>query len=376
MKFTRIRHTRAFAACIALAGVQALLFACSSNDDTACADDCDGTTSPGSAEAGADSTSTGPNTGTDGGHDASSNDATPAKDDAGDAGEEGDSTTVDTTPKPLATGLTGPWHMAIGGGYVYVVAGGVVRIDTTTGAKTTFPSGGMYVGADATNAFWADQNGDVYQLAHGAATPKKIAAGVATGNINSISTDGARVYWTEYLNGGKVKSVDVDGDAVTVANELSPALLYPAGLAFAGGSIFVAESDGNQSDGTIKKLTSGAGATPVIGPLTGPSFPVSDGVHIFWWERSNNDRIVGASLDGTGVKVVANVAVSPTLATDGQSLYYVNAPGTISKAPVVGAIGTPSTLYSFSYSCEALAVDATSVYWADYDHGIVYKAPK
>lgn len=364
---------------MAMAGIHALLVACSSNDDTACANDCGDTENAGASEAGVDSSSTGSNPGKDPGHDASSADVTPGGDDASDANGDAngdDGSTARGTPTPLATGLTAPWHMAIGGGYVYVVAGGVVRIDTTTGAKTTFTSSGMFVGADGTNAVWADQNGDIYQLAHGAATPKKIAAGVATGNINSITTDGAHVYWTEYLNGGKVKAVDVGSSAVTVANELSPALLYPAGLAFAGGSIYVAESDGNQSDGMIKKLGAGGTASPVIGPLTGPSFPVSDGAHIFWWERSNNDRIVGASLDGTGMKTVAGSAVSPTLATDGQSLYYVNASGTISKAPVAGGIGTPTALYTFSYTCEALAVDATSVYWADYDHGIVYKAPK
>ncbi|AKV01402.1 hypothetical protein AKJ09_08065 [Labilithrix luteola] len=334
--------------------------------------DCGDPTTPGSFEAGADSSNTSPSgPRTDAGHDASSTDAAHG-DDGGDT--EG---TGDGGPVQLATGLDYPWHMAVGGGYVYVVDGdGVEKIDTKTGTKTTLPSTGMYVGADATYAVWANQNGDVYQLAHTGTTPKKVGTGVATGNINSISTDGTKVYWTEFLNRGKVKAVPVDGNAVTVAEELSPALLYPSGVAFAAGSVFVAESDGNQSDGTIKKLTAGPGAAPILGPLTGPSFPVSDGTHIFWWEKGNSDRIVGASIDGTGMKTLVSVATSPTLATDGTSLYYVNASGTVSKAPVAGGIGTPTPLYTFSYHCEALAVDATSVYWADYDHGIVYKAPK
>ena len=56
------------------------------------------------------------------------------------------------------------------------------------------------------------------------------------------------------------------------------------------------------------------------------------------------------------------------------SLYSLDEGGGISKFD----LGThlAKTLYNFHYNTGGLAVDATNVYWADYDDGVIYRDVK
>jgi hypothetical protein len=301
--------------------------------------------------------------------DGSTDDA--ATDDASTADSGGDGGVI----VPIATGLYYPWHMAVGGGYVYVVDGnGMEKVSVNGGKVTTIDIGsGSFIAADATNVYWTSLNGDVYRQPHTGGLATKIGASVAS-SVNSVATDGAYVYWTEYLNGGRVKRIAVGANGVTVAEDVSPPMLYPMGVAFAGGSVFVAEH--LQNTGTISKVLPDGGVTPIASNRYAASYPVSDGTHIFWWDDyGGSDTVAGVGTDGTGLTTFSTHAYHPTLATDGTSLYYANASGGIMKAPVTG--GTPATLYSSLGECEAFATDGAYLYWAIYaDGGAIYKAPK
>ena len=281
----------------------------------------------------------------------------------------------------VATNQVGVQQVVVGGGYVYwrdenddiykeSTGGGAITKVTTATAQTSL------IYADATNLYWmSNLGGDIWQQAHSASISTKIASGVQS-TPNAMASDGTNLYWTDE-NLSSLMHVRIGG-STSDAGQLAGNLSFPWGVAAAGGHIYLSESAGSQGTGKIDLLLADGGVQALASNLEGPDKLISDGAHLFWVDDfSSPDMVEGIALDGSARATYVNGSIHPQIATDGVNLYYMEGEtddGTIVYGPVGG--GAMQTLYRLEYTAYTLAVDATNVYWGDYNGKIIYKAPK
>lgn len=290
----------------------------------------------------------------------------------------------------VATGYPAINNMLVAAGYVYFsqYSGGVGRVPVGGGAVTPFTIPSIYsaslITADATNFYFATSGGELYKVAHASTTPQRIAEQFVLGAPTQLTSDGAYVYWGE--QGGRVGRVPVSaavpsdggGATLTIVN-------YASGVVASGATLYIGEH-GPSNTGRIDISLGDGGVLPIATSLyaTGPTNLITDGHRVYFVEGiSGNLPIESVLLDGGALRRYATGAAYPRIAADGVNFYYmigaVNG-ASIQKGLVDGA-GTTSvamtTLYGgLGYTSSALAVDATSLYWNDYDSGVIYKAPK
>jgi hypothetical protein len=329
-------------------------------------------------------------------------DAAPQPDAApdGSTSEASPDATPETSPDATPYTTVGSWsgtisHLVVGGGYVYFDGFGtgakVGRLPTGGGTIATFdlPSGQSagLLAVDAANLYVASAGGELYKIAHGSTTPQRMADLYTVGAANALASDGTNLWWTQ--QDGAVMRVPIAAATSVEAGVRVSIVQYPTGVAFAGSTVYVSDH-GPMNAGQIEQLTADGGATPLI-PAAQIAQPwpyalISDGHRLYWIEGSaggGSETIASALLDGGAIRHYTSNATYASIATDGTSLYYMEGgvgAAAISRGPVDGSGGTTVTMTALyrnlGYTASTLAVDATSLYWADYDHGVVYKAPK
>lgn len=307
---------------------------------------------------------------TDGGSDASSN-----LDDGGDAGTIPD----DGGPRAFAEGLAYPWRIVIGGQFLYTtISGEVAKFPLTGGAPTTITQNTIQeIAADATNLYFATINGTVYKRAHGGVTNVPISNASVALQVRGLTAFGGSVYWTEFLAGGTLKRVAIDGSTMAGVTA-SPSLTLPDGVAFANGETYVAESAGTTGSGRILRLNPDGGSPfPLSTNRSGASQPLVDGTRIYWFDRdTGTGPIYSMTLAGADFQTHAITANAASLIVDGTTFYYGNYTGGIVKINV-GA-NTKSTLYTSTQTgkIDGLAVVGNALYWTSTDAQRVMTAPK
>ena len=256
------------------------------------------------------------------------------------------------TPETLALSARWPISLALDSGYAYwtmqsslVVLpsgatddapdGTVMRIPLEGGAPTVLASSQI----SPTNV--AVHAGTVYWTARGGLMSVPTTGGAPTvvvpGQISSMVLSASRAYWADADGVVETKDLAADAPELTLTDEPNPAGIF--NLAVSSTSLYwTVEDPGNAF---VKKLPLGGGASTVVFTAAAGTidFPLAvDGDHLYWANRQPFDvggtggRITKALADGS------TVAVSPT----GKDI-------------------------------RGIAVDATSVYFADVDQGAIIK---
>lgn len=377
---SRSPYLKPFIAVVSIAGlVAAATVACSSDEQNKCGDAAHGISCNDSRDAFADVVTNDGNLEDDAIVPDAADGAADAHDDATDASDAGMS--IDAAPIPLATSLSSPWRLAIGGGYVYATSGGnVLKIAMADGATQTITQAGSieWVIADATNLYFTTISGVVYKRAHAGSTNVPISNATVALQVSGLAVDATYVYWTEDTNGGTVLRVPIDGSALA-GESVSPGLVLPRGVALSGSDIYVAESAGTTGTGRILKLAPSKGTPiPLATNRAGPSRPITDGTRIFWVENQGSGLgpVPSVPLAGGTLVAHAGTAVDPSIVVDGANLYYGNATGGIVKVDI--ATNVPKILYYTDQtgSIYGLGIAGSSLYWTDFNGGRVMTAAK
>jgi hypothetical protein len=209
---------------------------------------------------------------------------------------------------------------------------------------------------NATNLYLNLQGGALVTLPLGGttpATPTTLYTAPAYAGYQGIASglDATNVYWAEY--GVGVYELPLDG-----GNGLP--VVYGASAQIS--ALTVAPSGLYWNDGyTIMRTDPATGVSAAL--ARSPSSPIlfaADALDLYW-TASGPDDLMALPLDGGTPNPLAPGAVA--VATDGTSVYFGHAsPGSLAKMP---AGGGPVTELAWGLGVVSIAVDATSVYWAD-----------
>jgi hypothetical protein len=232
--------------------------------------------------------------------------------------------------------------------------GKVMKAPLDGGAATTlFDDGGISVpqglAVDATNVYWATA-GAVKSVPLGGGQAMTLATG---SDATAVAVDGTHVYWTA---GSAIMKVPVGGGAATTLATGQSA----SAIAIDTTSVYWP----NVAEGTIMKVSLAGGApTTLASGQTDPIAIAVDATRVYWTTQSNVMSVpIGG---GTLVVLAANQPRPMAITVDATSVYFGNnQTQVIMKVPLGG--GTPVPLADEGpIWWLALAVDDTSLYWAD-----------
>ena len=264
------------------------------------------------------------------------------------------------------------------------LAGGATKVLAT---KQNGPWG---VASNGSLVFWADSNpvgSGVAAIISSTCPPVApnlytIASGFS-GNPGPIALAGTNVYFTD-VNGGStwiMKAPQAGGTAVTLAAGTTEMF----GVTADDSWVYFT----NLGNGSIAKVSVNGGTPQTI--VTGQNIPQTmtiDSQNIYWANAGGGSLVAFSVADAGGPHVLASAQQSPSfLAVDSSYVYWTNGGCAEDAGPCAGVLKAPlagngpvATLYSAPSPDKyggpgptGVAVDATSVYWADGNTGKVMK---
>ncbi len=224
------------------------------------------------------------------------------------------------------------------------------------------------IAADSQNAYFSGAD-HVYACSlQGCASQPAILASVQS--PGGIAVASGQVYWTNFnVEPSSVMRTNVDGShqpstllSLSGGWELEGIVVRDGTMYFTSfGSILTCPVTGCTSATTF------ATATPAVYGLA------ADAATLYWANRyaatfGGTATIESCPLAGCGAPVVLADGLLDddfrSIATDGVNIYWADTnTGTVSRCPVSGCNGTPTVLATGQAFADAIAVDATSVYW-------------
>jgi hypothetical protein len=282
-------------------------------------------------------------------------------------------------PTALASNLSSPWGIAVGGGNVYWtnVGDGTVMTLPAIGGGTpttlaTAQSTPRSIALDAANAYWVDSDptmGMVMQCALGGCGGAPVAIVSGQGAPWGVAVDATSVYWT--AGSAVERSLFADAGAVPVGTDAKTA--YP--IAVDGVCAYWADSVGS-----VLKCAVGGCSSPTA--LWSSPLPIAAAYGLaidagnVYWTNSATGTVSVVSKSGTGMTVLAAGQKSPFgIAVDATNVYWANnGDGTLMKVALRG--GAAVVMASGQSGPTGVAVDAADVYWTNQTGGTVMRVVK
>jgi hypothetical protein len=200
------------------------------------------------------------------------------------------------TPFTLASPQDEPIALAVTGeGDVYWVTydspGSVIMEPQSSVPATTLASGDDYpvaIAVDKTNAYWADEGGDVKKMPLGGGTITTLASTGQT--LFGLAVDSANVYFTN-AGAGTVESVPIGGGpTVTLATGQNG----PGAIAVDSSGVYWGDTWG----GTVMRVPIGGGGAVTLASGQAPTVGLTtDSQYVYWTNLAVND------FPGTGTVV-------------------------------------------------------------------------
>jgi hypothetical protein len=226
------------------------------------------------------------------------------------------------------------------------------------------------IAVDATSVYWTSDafspgpgTGTIMKVSRDGGTPVTLASGQSL--PFEIAVDTTSVYWTTNNDGTVMKVPLAGGTPVTLASGQN----VPNAIAVDATSVYWASF----VDGTVMKVPL-AGGTPVtLASGQAAPFEITVDATSVYWTNQGHGLLSGSAGSVMEVPLSGGTPISlasgqPSgIAVDATSLYWANGDGTVKKAPLHG--GATVTLASGQNQPMFIAVDATSVYWTNQGDG-------
>ncbi len=277
----------------------------------------------------------------------------------------------------VATG-TSPWGITVDATTVYwsdpgaksvssiPIAGGTA---TTLATNLTSP---VHLQHDATSLYWGLTSDVVATIPLGGGTPVTLQTSNGT-ILTALAVDATHVFHTEDYTVAADCSVVVvpkaGGTRVTLAS--GGAWNHPTGLAVNGGTVFW----GVTTPGSILSVPVADGATTTLVSGVAPGALTADASNVYWVDATG--AIMKVAQTGGAATTLATIPNAFAIAIDSTNVYVstrpFNQPSTLYKIPIAG--GPPVMLASAPSMVNAIAVDATSIYWTE-STGAIRRAAK
>jgi hypothetical protein len=275
-------------------------------------------------------------------------------------------------PLTLAAGLPGPAYLAADGTNVYFanfnggVNGSVMAVPVSGGMPTTLAAGQTQIGniaVDSTSIYWLDATvyggpGEVMKLPLAGGMPTTLYSGAVT--ASGIALDATSVYF--FADSHLFKLPLAGGTAFMLGTDTS----HPQDLALSGGYAYWL-GVASDNTGTMAQVPLGGGTSGslVLSGLNNPQAMAADSTGIYWTDYGDGYVLKVAVLPtGPALTRIAGDQKGPySIAVDATNAYWTNlVEGSVMYAPITG--GIPATLVA-NAGATRLAIDTTSVYWAD-----------
>ncbi len=158
-------------------------------------------------------------------------------------------------------------------------------------------------------------------------TPVMIASG--SNSPSGIATDGANVYWSEFVNPGTIRKVSVNGGTVTVlghnANNIGVAIDPTSTNVYWGEDVLI---DAGKIDFAP---TAGGPTTSLVTGRNNIWDVATDGASVFWVENSSSGIVGQVAVGGGAPAILANNLAGPVaLALDESNVYWIENAGATS----------------------------------------------
>jgi hypothetical protein len=269
-------------------------------------------------------------------------------------------------PLTIASGLGQPYSLVIDGTNAYVASGAVSKVPLSGGAVTTI-SGDLAqsVAVDANNVYWWWYLHGLEKAPLAGGPEVEIGASPTTGGFR-IAVDATNVYWVD-ANG--LQRVPIGGGTPTVLQSVSV-----GGVAVDATNVYWTQPN----TGQLFKAAKAGGAPVALNVSLGGSEPlVVDASNVY---VADGNTVWQVPIDGSAAVAltIVNGGLEPPLAIDSQYVYF-----TLGIAPSyqcsglhrVPIGGGPVRQVANDQRVTSIAVDATSIYWANFN-GTIMKLAK
>jgi hypothetical protein len=273
----------------------------------------------------------------------------------------------------LATGERGVTAIASDDFFLYWSKGdgSVKRVSLDGGAVQTIATGqheATHIAVDGTHVYWSSGDGTLARAPKSGGSAEMIAQ---PGGVRALAVDDTHVYFT--TAGALQKAPKAGGDAVVLASDQA----NPGSLALSSGSVFWTNAGLGSTAGAVMEIpVQGGTPAPLVASQDQPSAIALSSESVFWINFGEG-TLATALLDGTSEHVV--VEGEPKLAAvvgDSSNVYFATLDGAVSAAPIQGGGADPTPIAQGPAGVVSLAMDATSIYWANSEDGAVMMMPK
>jgi hypothetical protein len=246
---------------------------------------------------------------------------------------------------------------------------GTGRIDLALGGtKNSYPIG---IATDGANMFWGGIEDELFRCKIGgcANTPSQVTS--TGGTFTDLVVDDTKVYWLDGMGAGRIASVN------------KGTILGAGGASVAPGAFNRIAQDAQflyvtSDDGNVRRIAKSNGAVNIVAKALGKTFGIAvDDTNVYFTDGDDP-----ATID-VAAKIATNATPTPlaaaqhnpeAIASDATNLYWVNTfigigpDGKIMTCPFTNC-ATPVVLADNQHAPISIAVDATAIYWVNFDFG-------